>query len=472
MGSSFGTKATVSSTIQDNALLTFKQFKEIIGDKKLDFLINTPIVADKDENEEILKKIVNIFRENKTFTDPKEANDLILNDIPIVFEDDPIITGLIPDGNIEILETSAEEMPRANTEEEQTIILEETATISTNEELPSTSNGDGSIDKYFFWAKTPERKGKKNCKRSSFVLSSSVRQKDHLQKLEIKKQIESQKEERKAKRIETKQQKELKYKLKKQKKFKNHNKKGTAQKSNNREETICAKENINSENISFSKHSIPKDSIAVEEAPNSLTSTAKNNTNGFALGYKWDIQEQSNLPLEIESSDDERTLEEYKRVILSKNKCLDTNILEPEENVVKNKPDCSKTNELIPRKVPEDFLPADHKNDLIVDRFAELEKEVPIVVPDRVKRNLFVNENHAPLKINILSDICVKTNRNPFKNPPIYTGLCYKCLNNITIKNFGIRCVSCTRTYHVKCIIFNIDNSDNTTFKCQPCSKK
>uniref|UniRef100_A0A6P7GFC7 Uncharacterized protein LOC114336581 n=1 Tax=Diabrotica virgifera virgifera TaxID=50390 RepID=A0A6P7GFC7_DIAVI len=77
-----------------------------------------------------------------------------------------------------------------------TIVTEDTMTLdiqSTSDNLPSVNQDnslykeiDTSIDKFLFWPKTPERKGKKQTEKLPFVLTSSDRQNAERRKIEEK----------------------------------------------------------------------------------------------------------------------------------------------------------------------------------------------------------------------------------------------------------------------------------------------
>lgn len=67
-----------------------------------------------------------------------------------------------------------------------------------------------SIDDFLPKAITPERKNKKNIKKTSFVITSSANKKDLEEKKQIKEEIEKRKEENRKKRQDKKTEKETK----------------------------------------------------------------------------------------------------------------------------------------------------------------------------------------------------------------------------------------------------------------------
>lgn len=60
-----------------------------------------------------------------------------------------------------------------------------------------------------------------------------------------------------------------------------------------------------------------------------------------------------------------------------------------------------------------------------------------------------------------------------FRNPELFSGLCYACALNLSKNAVGIKCKKCIRSYHFHCIKTKHLHSSNTdTFLCQPCLKK
>nr|CAI5842361.1 unnamed protein product [Callosobruchus analis] len=78
----------------------------------------------------------------------------------------------------------------------------------------------------------------------------------------------------------------------------------------------------------------------------------------------------------------------------------------------------------------------------------------------RVTRNLFDIEKVnitseyviTPEKDNTVSDSLSGIGLSPCQNIKVYKRLCYLCINGFTDLNYGIRCQSCVRSYHVKCM--------------------
>lgn len=88
-----------------------------------------------------------------------------------------------------------------------------------------------------------------------------------------------------------------------------------------------------------------------------------------------------------------------------------------------------------------------------------------------VTKNLFREE--SPKK----EDNCYKLQNDigldSKKNFAHLKGLCYSCGNNLTNHNFGIKCHSCIRIFHINCIIkFKLHKSNSDLFECITCLKK
>lgn len=549
-----------SNEIPDNSYITYQQFRSCLGEEKIQMLINTPIVGDQDEDERVLRKLIDLFKENpvqktvsekieEVITEVNENRDrseektqrnisllnsgenkhfsgdislqMEISDIPVIFEDEvpadcisnikiietlaeePVVnefdkfndndtknicnvnldtaTPSTSKGDPELIETPANEINEMNTNDTthnfNTYL--DTATPSTskadpqlietsvnefnkigindttnnfNENLdtaahstlnsnpllieipadqfngndmndttnnftenldiaiPSFSKTDSQLKDYIFWPKTPERKGKKNSERISFVLTSSARQRDHLKKLEKKKEEERLKEERKLKRLAAKKKREMDADMKKRKKDL-----GTKRKIVRKEKANLNKDDINLEN-----------KAPCLEITSNVESPDKANLNSNVKN-----QTDKGVQLFLNEANPDSKQKKY-----------------------------------------------DFGDDISNSSWQDLEEEPKYKyrVPKTTKRNLFCNEQVGPSKvINILSDISIKPNQevNPFNNATLSVGLCYTCVYNISNAKKGIKCELCTRTYHINCVLKHFGNEfENSMFRCPPCSKK
>lgn len=279
---------------------------------------------------------------------------LEIEDIPVVFEDQLSAEQFLMPVNIEV-----NEIPTAASieSEKDTHISTNKLNNNNNLNIPNYPGSNGNLlNEYMFWPKTPERKGKRNCERVSFVLTSSARQKDHIKKMEMKKQELELKEKRKVERLEVRRKKEMEAEIKNKKK-----------------------------NNTFNKR--------IQKSENNLNQNTNNTVN-------------------TDNSD----LKDLEKPVLN------------------------------------------------------------YTVPERTKRNLFFEPPNNQTKIKILSDLCIRQsdeNKNIFKNPTIKTGLCFTCVLNIGSTATGLRCASCSRTYHIKCIFKHFHNiKEDSLFKCSSCLKK
>lgn len=90
----------------------------------------------------------------------------------------------------------------------------------------------------------------------------------------------------------------------------------------------------------------------------------------------------------------------------------------------------------------------------------------------------------ARKNINILSDITVSNETLPFndiliktglvisRNVKLLKGLCFCCAFNMSKEKYGIKCKSCSRSYHLICIYKNnLHKSNSSVFECSVCLK-
>lgn len=61
--------------------------------------------------------------------------------------------------------------------------------------------------------------------------------------------------------------------------------------------------------------------------------------------------------------------------------------------------------------------------------------------------------------------------QNEFLNTKVVFGLCFTCCYNINSNNFGIKCNTCCRKYHLRSILKYKTNSDKV-FTCNTCQSK
>ena len=183
---------------ENNAVLSYVKFKEIIGQEIINSFMNIENMSRESLSPEFLV-LFKLWKEYLKVPDKElgldninvdsggadlhteSANETLdLENIPIVFCHDDNLD------HLSVLSTN------------------EISTI-TNEDVASTSNNK-TIGDYILWPQTPERKGKRNVTRMPFVLTSSKWKDMQTEKQEKKEEVEQKKQERKRKR---EQQKEL-----------------------------------------------------------------------------------------------------------------------------------------------------------------------------------------------------------------------------------------------------------------------
>lgn len=290
------------SDVKDDNFITFGQFKNILGIEKIKWLANSPITADLSEDDINFKKMIDLFvknspekathgkevatlrnketdkksvdktecttEENETknkneIYEAEEQGQVIenytatedidltshnsnmyhtfkLEDIPIILEKDMIHLKSDTTDTIEIIEYNIAEDG----------VSGENGEMVKKDDPDSTApvfDEEACLENYIFYPKTPERKGKKNTEKLSFVLTSSSRQRDHLKKIKKKKEEEEAKEKRKAQRLEAKKKRDEEAEIKK-KKRENGNITKKRQKQNSTK-TIVSEVLVENENI-------------------------------------------------------------------------------------------------------------------------------------------------------------------------------------------------------------------------------
>lgn len=98
------------------------------------------------------------------------------------------------------------------------LFANETLESNTNSQRSETINQSGSlnIEDFLPKAKTPERKNKKQIKRSSFVITCSAYKKEMEEKIKVKEELEQRKEENRQKRLKQKLENQAKSKKNKE----------------------------------------------------------------------------------------------------------------------------------------------------------------------------------------------------------------------------------------------------------------
>lgn len=105
------------------------------------------------------------------------------------------------------------------------------------------------------------------------------------------------------------------------------------------------------------------------------------------------------------------------------------------------------------------------------------------IIPENIKkasRNLFGNQDiniisHYSIKPEEIVDsnldrILVEIGLSQKLNFTSFSGLCYSCTYNLTHSNYGIRCASCIRSYHITCLKrHSLHKSNALIFHCKTC---
>lgn len=287
------------------------------------------------------------------------------------------------------------------------------STFKLGHEQSELNKSSSSISDFVVWPKTPERKGKRETEKLPFVLTSSVRKKAIKEKIDKKKEMEVEKEKRKTERLNKKELKEKQIK----------------EKQTYKKKLIIKRKSKTQNNA--------------KEPPN-------NNNDKFVF--------KNNIDSEGVTS---RAVDTGRTFYLTGNGCAskkDSTIISVNDN------DAFPN---IPESSPETFR---HQPEIVTSI---------IEVPERTKRKLFSENNEdeegsVKKVINITNMVIIKPSApNPFTNQTIYSGLCFACVNNIARSQYGVKCVNCTRTYHIKCIAKNrMKSSEMKQFMCNVCFDK
>lgn len=93
-------------------------------------------------------------------------------------------------------------------------------------------------------------------------------------------------------------------------------------------------------------------------------------------------------------------------------------------------------------------------------------------------RNLFQDDENLESVPNFVSmlieneNLMIEVGLSEESNFIIRTRLCFCCTNNLSTSTFGIKCITCNRAFHLKCIKkHNLHKSNSNLFSCGACLK-
>lgn len=478
-----GKKKTDSNILlqtNDENVITFSKFKDIIGPTKVNLFTNIDIQLERDEdiilyklwkefqntNTEIIQEretnILENVEENlqteignaltkdgveianynsndvntpETLADMSEVNIL---SAPILIEDDGVwheitlnnLEKIAVDDSMEIVEDNPNEITTANSNE---MNINNANRIIMNDPIGNTTNNitqgeldKGTIEQYLHYPNTPQRKGKKTSQKTSFILSSSSWKRFHDDK-ELKKQTElAEKENRKRERELNKVNRE-KAALEKRKK----------------QEMKGPKKSKLDKRTTASSKKISKDILLPLSIEKNILDQKRN---FFTADNSYDTLECPNNNAHASPSTRFTT-----KAQIHQN---ETN-MESEKAHFKN----NKTNEIKINILSQRILPPLIEEKKLYNVTRKLEFEEP-------NRNPYEH-------IDEVEDPMVDVNKLIFIRNNLNSGLCFSCTRNITSLNSGVRCENCTRCYHTKCIFkHNMHKSNSNIFTCQTCLKR
>lgn len=246
--------------IRENICISYKEFVTIVGEEKLRLLREMNKIENPKEDFLVLSEIYRLFESkeasNREEAHPAEAEnareeaDKVLNieDIPVVFIDEDAKTTFVNTNEVSYKNFNssfAENQPgcsTSHTEQEnsfknlnfnEVIDNQQGSAISDFKEemLDKQSRSlsesvlDRSLDKYFVWPQTPQRKNKRQTEKLPYVLTSTVRKKAEKAKFEKRKMEMQEKEQRKEERRKKIERSKIKGKTTKGKTFKKSSKK-------------------------------------------------------------------------------------------------------------------------------------------------------------------------------------------------------------------------------------------------------
>lgn len=311
-----------------------------------------------------------------------------------------------------------------------------------------------SIEKFFFWPKTPERKGKKQSERLPFVLTSSDRQNAERRKIEEKMKQEKIKLERKQKRIETK-----------------------ATKNNKKSKQTKVK--IIKEKVARGKAESNENQIDIKKKDDfDLTTVELVDKIGYNTEEKfvYDLNEDSRDTKKVNMPEAMAIDAHISKADTLVNQTIKSTILKggvrvhiPE--VVVNKENQEAARSQVCDSIEENIQLLEIANN------TSLSPNIQKHSGDSAKRKLFseAGDYTDSKKIFVIADIMVnqpESTNSSVKNL-LYTGLCYSCLLNITKSKIGVRCQFCVRSYHISTCAKKQQETENLdNFMCTTCKKK
>lgn len=407
--------------------LNFHGFKQLIGEEKCNELTKPNLAMD--ENLTLLKKVYNYFKDmdvesenifSESFTVLANTNELTYTEeeiagMPLVIDDGSLILKEIAtmENNVSIEHVDYPGYDINSTMPENAFVLKQNETVK--------------IDNFLQTAKTPERKGKRDIKRTSFVISSSGFKKQVEEKQEIKRQEELIKETKKQERLQ-------KQAIKKQNK-------PNPRKNNKRKRD---QEELKKENLVENK-----------------TNHSANNKGVRQLDLK-------KRKVNVKQGTDKEQQKEFNKII--------------NKDIVQQKTD-TQTDNIIIEKSKIDKREKETLADLDKTLSEDEEEGVSEVHNDQYfnSKNIFFKSPNDEV---VISQQKTKTNthvRNLFKSPAKLSfgsktnitaekGLCFICLYNLSQIRKGIRCQTCTRQYHILCLEEKRLYCEH--FKCAACLSK
>lgn len=332
-----------------------------------------------------------------------------------------------------------------------------------SETAPQPPYFNASLQDFFFWPKTPERKGKKNSEKLPFVLTSSTRKNIEKKKAEKKKEELKLKEDRKEKRLQ--KQNIVKDLKEKQSKAKAVKRKPSGQLAKQQAKIKQGKQ-----------EAVNRSQIVETQVKNVCTEAL------HILGEQTEMNEEKQTE-KVQAKEDQ--VKETQKAEQANDEVMDMQV-EPVQvedasanSATEEKPKTSSPVALsdITNNDTCEFVPITLKSGVKVHFPSS--KTKPDNANSRVesvKRRVFcdddsVNDNK---KIKFLSNILLTKGdkESHFMNMKVYKGVCHHCTWNISVSKSGIRCQCCLRLFHVSCalkISAERDAVSTNVFFCDKC---
>lgn len=391
-----------NKNLVEEASITYSEFLKIVGEKTI-LMFKNGDIKNENENLQLLHNIHTAF-ENKIIDNPKTKLDKSLSydvetfnidELPIIIDDT-----IVPDIVSPILQRSSPSNTFNNNQITDNPLL-------TNKSF-QTEN-DNQIDEFFFWPKTPERKGKRQSEKLPFVLTSSVRKNAEKLKMEEKLQKELQKEERKRKRLE------------KQNTIDTHKKQTS--------KLLVSKTKI--------EKAMSYENVIHKKAEKSIPSTNNGEIDSTILKRGLRVH----LP-KIKPSSINEDISDLSDVNSEKNTsfAFESAVDEMDQNT--------------PLKIGRYSVPNTTKRNLFSSE--ECTPSTP--------------KNSISIISDIL--IRSSDSEDFFPKSKVYTGLCYTCVLNITKSKVGVKCQFCLRSYHIVCAPKRSETEKTDYFLCCTCQLK